>query len=325
MGHTLDKIEGPKYLDVDGLLVPRSFSRDNVLYATRMRPDDGDVVIAGYPNSGTKTAAIVLHLLTRGARHLQGTATGPSPPPPSNTASAATSVASTASRLVVDAPLIEWKGKEVEAMNRPRLLCTHLPYTKLNINPQARYIYMLRNPKDCCACAFDDAVTFPQDYDFGEGRFNDFLELFLQGSVHGNDYFRHVSSWWAHRHEPHVLCLVFEDLRMESRAHVEHLISFIGWRDAIENSRNVALMQEALEHIATGPEHTRIMEVRMAPAPGSSSTSPDRVQARVMTAGYWKNYFTCGQSKRMDLVFQERTKNTAIARLWSEYNVFPAI
>ncbi|XP_037509427.2 amine sulfotransferase [Rhipicephalus sanguineus] len=184
---------------------------------------------------------------------------------------------------------------------------------------------MLRNPKDCCACAFDDAVTFPQDYDFGEGRFNDFLELFLQGSVHGNDYFRHVSSWWAHRHEPHVLCLVFEDLRMESRAHVEHLISFIGWRDAIENSRNVALMQEALEHIATGPEHTRIMEVRMAPAPGSSSTSPDRVQARVMTAGYWKNYFTCGQSKRMDLVFQERTKNTAIARLWSEYNVFPAI
>ncbi|KAH7965336.1 hypothetical protein HPB49_006081 [Dermacentor silvarum] len=323
MGHSLDKMEGPQYLDVDGVLVPRSFSRDNVLYATRMRPDNGDVVIAGYPNSGTKTVAIVLHLLTHGARQAQGAAVGMglAPQPPANMA--ASMAATTAARLVVNTSLIEWKGKEVESMKLPRLLCTHLPYAKLNINPQAKYIYMLRNPKDCCACAFDDAVTFPQDYDFGEGRFNDFLELFLRGSVHGNDYFRHVFSWWAHRHEPHVMFVVLEDLRMESRAHVERVLNFVGWRDAIDNSRNVALMQEVLEHIANGPEHTRIMEVRMASDPVPSSASPDRALAHVTTAGYWKNYFTSGQSKRMDLVFQERTKGTDIARLWSEYNVFP--
>ncbi|XP_075537610.1 sulfotransferase ssu-1-like isoform X1 [Dermacentor variabilis] len=324
MGHSLDKMQSPQYLDVDGVLVPRSFSRDNVLYATQMRPDNGDVVIAGYPNSGTKTVAIVLHLLTHGARPAQGAAVGMplslQLPPASTAASAA---ATTAANHVVNASLIEWKGKEVESTKPPRLLCTHLPYTKLNINRQAKYIYMLRNPKDCCACAFDDAVTFPQDYDFGEGRFNDFLDLFLQGSVHGNDYFRHVFSWWAHRHEPHVMFVVLEDLRMESRAHVERLLNFVGWRDAIDNSRNVALMQEVLEHIASGPEHTRIMEVRMASAPVPSSGSPDRTLARVTTAGYWKNYFTSGQSKRMDLVFQERTKGTDIARLWNEYNVFP--
>lgn len=330
MGHSLDKVQSPRYLDVDGLLFPRSFSRDNVLYATRMRPDDGDVVIAGYPNSGVKTVATLLYLLAHArAKNPASPQAALSPLPFPGTASAprapahAPAPASDAS-LVVDAPLIEWTGREVELAPRPRLLRTHLPYTKLNINPQARYIYMLRNPKDCCAHAFEDAVSFPQDYDYCEGRFDDFLELFVRGAVHGNDYFGHVLSWWAHRAEPHLLCLVFEDLRMESRAHVESMLSFVGLREAVDINRNVALMQEVLEHIAKGPAHSRIMEVRMCASSGTNGPSPDRQITRASTGSFWKNYFTCGQSKRMDLVFQERTKGTEIARLWSEYNVFPS-
>ncbi|KAK8779158.1 hypothetical protein V5799_019501 [Amblyomma americanum] len=250
MGHSLDKVESPHYLEVDGLLFPRSFSRDNVQYATRMRPDDGDVVIAGYPNSGGKTVATLLHLMARASARNPAAPPGAPPPQPfSGTASVprapAPAPASEAS-LVVDAPLIEWMGKE--------------PLVYSNASPR-RYIYLLRNPKDCCAHAFEDAVAFPQDYDFCEGRFDDFLELFVRGAVHGNDYFDHALSWWAHRAEPHLLCLVFEDLRMESRAHVERVLSFVGWREAFENSRNVALMQEVLEHIAKGPAHSRIMEV----------------------------------------------------------------
>ncbi|XP_077552950.1 sulfotransferase ssu-1-like [Haemaphysalis longicornis] len=316
MGPWFSKTEGPRYVDVDGLLFPQSFSPDNVRYAMRMRPGDGDVVIAGFPNSGAKTVAIVLHLLAS-TRMLPSLAGGSTPPWTWSVPSV-----SEVTSLEVDVPLIEWKGKDVEQAPKPRMLRTHLPYSKLNINPQARYIYTLRNPKDCCAHAYEDATTFAVDYGFTHGRFDDFLKMFLRGEVHGNDYFRHVASWWEHRGEPHVMCLVFEDLRMESRTLVDRVLSFINWPDAIENSRNAALMQEVLEHITCGPAHTRIMEVRMSGF--APTTATDRQTARISAAGFWKNYFTCGQSKRMDLAFQERTKDSEVARLWDEYNVFPS-
>lgn len=293
MGQSLEKVDKPRYIEADGLIVPSSFSRQNVEYAIKMRPDDGDIVIAGYPNSGTKTMAIMLYLLAH-ARKKSG------------------------NMVSVDIPLLEWSGQEVEHLPRPRIMCTHLPYFKLNINPQAKYICTVRNPKDCCAHGFEDAITFALDYDYPDGRFDDFLDLFLKGLVHGNDYYKHVMSWWTHRSESHVLTLVFEDLRMESRSYVERVVSFVGCRDITANSKNISLMQEVLENIGNGPAHSRVMEIKMA------TPSTDRPVARMSTAGYWKNYFTCGQSKRMDSIFMERTRGTDIRDLWNDYNVFAA-
>ncbi|XP_029851186.3 sulfotransferase ssu-1-like [Ixodes scapularis] len=291
MGQTLVKSGKPRFIDVNGLLLPYSFTRDNVLFATMLRPDDGDIVIAGYPNSGTKTVAIMLHLLLHPQRKA-------------------------GNQVSIDVPLIEWVGPGVNYMRRPRIMCTHLPYSKLNINPMAKYVYTIRNPKDCCAHGFEDAISFPQDYAYPEGCFDDYLGLFLQGAVHGNDYFNHVLSWWGHPNDSHVLKLVFEHLRIESRPHMERVVGFVGWESMVGRCKSAALMQEVLENIASGPAHTRIMDIKMA------TPTTDRPVANVSAVAYWKNYFTCGQSKMMDSVFLERTRESDIRNLWNDYNVF---
>ncbi|XP_064455037.1 sulfotransferase ssu-1-like [Ornithodoros turicata] len=286
MGQRLEKTGNPHYMEVDGLFLPISFSRENFIYATKHRPEDGDIILAGYPNSGLKTTAIMLHLLTR----------------------------KKADTISSEIPLLEWYGKDVEKLARPRIIRTHLPYYRLSINPLAKYFYTVRNPKDCCAYSFDDAVTYPEDYGYLEGRFDEFLDIFLKGKVHGNDYFKHVMSWWPRRNDSHVLLMVLEDLRMESRFYLQRILGFLDRDDMVANAKNIGLLQEVLENIGIGPAPSRIMDIKMC--------TQDGPIARVSTAGYWKNYFTCGQSKRMDSVFVERTEGLDLRHLWNDYDVF---
>ncbi|XP_077538151.1 sulfotransferase ssu-1-like isoform X3 [Haemaphysalis longicornis] len=83
---------------------------------------------------------------------------------------------------------------------------THMLYDKDRICPEAKYVYVLRNPFDCCVSFYHHYKMYPI-YGFENGTFEDFLQLFLEGDVDGGDYFDHLFSWYPHRNDSNVLFL----------------------------------------------------------------------------------------------------------------------
>ncbi|GMT11393.1 hypothetical protein PFISCL1PPCAC_2690, partial [Pristionchus fissidentatus] len=71
---------------------------------------------------------------------------------------------------------------------------THFSYKNIPKGGRAKYIYAVRNPKDCLTSYFHHHRNF-KIYNFGNGEFDFFYELFMKGEVDYGDYFDHVNSW----------------------------------------------------------------------------------------------------------------------------------
>ncbi|XP_075746948.1 sulfotransferase 1A1 isoform X2 [Rhipicephalus microplus] len=74
-----------------------------------------------------------------------------------------------------------------------RTLCTHLPLRKEKLNPEAKYVYVARNPWDVCVSLYHHERNISA-FRFEEGAFDDFLEVFLTGELGYGFYFDHVKA-----------------------------------------------------------------------------------------------------------------------------------
>ncbi|XP_040073437.1 sulfotransferase 2B1-like [Ixodes scapularis] len=76
---------------------------------------------------------------------------------------------------------------------RPIAIKTHLPFPKQPYSKQAKYLYLARNPYDCCvSCLY--AIKVAPAYALEEGTFEEFLDMFLEGKVEFGDYFESLRS-----------------------------------------------------------------------------------------------------------------------------------
>lgn len=73
-------------------------------------------------------------------------------------------------------------GKEAaEKLEKPRVLKSHLPFDLMPYNPKTKYIYVTRNPFDCCVSFYKHHLGIKlYDYD---GDFDGYFEMFLRGEV----------------------------------------------------------------------------------------------------------------------------------------------
>jgi Sulfotransferase domain len=103
--------------------------------------------------------------------------------------------------------MIERVGAEfADTLRHPRLLKTHFNYTNCPQSPEAKYIYAVRNPKDCLTSYFYHNCNF-KTYNWPDGEFDVFFDLFCQGGLAFGDYFEHLISWLPHIHDENVLFL----------------------------------------------------------------------------------------------------------------------
>ena len=128
----------PNYYNHNGFLMPMGFPIEGFTSALQYQAQESDIFLVTYPKCGTTWTQYILWLMQH-----QGEPLSPS------------------EKLETYIPHLEEVGKEtVEKLPKPRVIKTHLPYNLTPYNPQAKYIYVARNPFDCLVSFYHLNLNF---------------------------------------------------------------------------------------------------------------------------------------------------------------------
>ncbi|CAN7938060.1 unnamed protein product [Ixodes hexagonus] len=226
------------------------------------------------------------------------------------------------------APFLEIQGpQETEA---PRLLRTHLPMHRLRLTDRAKYVYVARNPWDCCVSNFHYMKGFPA-FGFTDGSFDDFLDAFLEGRFGSGGYFDHVISGFKHRNNGNVFFVTYEEAIRDKADVVLRLADFLGERYGkmirsnhevlalILEKSGVEYMHNLLQSSLT--EMTEIFRTGLMPGyfRAVSSNATENAKANLVRkggVGDWISYFSPENIQKMQDKIDEKFKQTDIMSLW---------
>ncbi|TKR69462.1 hypothetical protein L596_021621 [Steinernema carpocapsae] len=276
----------PKQALIDGEMWPPVFKAEFVRSAKALQVADTDVFVCTYPKCGTTW---IQHICSQLLRTNYGPDVG--------------------KELAVTSPMIERMGaKFCETIDQPRLLKTHFSYGNLPKNANAKYIFAVRNPKDCLTSYFFHNRNF-KIYDWENGDFEVFYEMFINGQLAFGDYFDHLKSWLPEIDNENVLFLKYEDMVADLSGAVEKIGHFLGGRAA-----DIVEDPVMLRHIV---DESTIDSMKKNQGRWFPSTNL-RKQTFIRKGGSrdWKNYFTREQSDRLDAVFRTKMAETIAAKWW---------
>lgn len=168
--------------------------------AAAYTPDAHDVIVASYFKSGTNwTMQIVAQIAHRGNAefdHIHDIVPWLEMPE-QNRYAVSLSDATT------------WRN----APTGLRAIKTHLPFSQLTYTPAARYVVVVRDPKD----VFVSSYHFLRSTMLGPmmPSVRRWLDLFLSGDAFCGAWSEHLDGGWRRRHEPNVLFLTFEEMKAD--------------------------------------------------------------------------------------------------------------
>jgi hypothetical protein len=123
-------------------------------------------------------------------------------------------------------PWLESVGAEgMHKMLRPGSVKTHFSMDRLNMNPQAKYICVVRNPKDSFISYHQFCKTLPFFDENADMTVN--LELWINGMVPCGSYFDHLRSVWTCRNDPSVLFLLYKEMLADLPSVIRKVAHFL--------------------------------------------------------------------------------------------------
>jgi hypothetical protein len=259
------------------------------LSGQRYQPSANDIFVSTYPKCGTTWTQYIVYLLLSGGRPL------------------------TAEQSISEVfPHLEEVGAAaVRALPEPRLIKTHLPWERTPWSPQAKYLYVARNPFDCAVSFYHHTRGFVRHYDFADGTWETFFECFLRGEVDFGDYFDNLLSWWPRRDEPNVLFLTYEVMLASPVTAVRKLGEFLG------GVATCALGDpEMLERIVASSSFDSMRRDQRRWSSERPADMPEFVRKGIV--GDWTSHFSAAQARRLALKLKERTSGTGADALWPE-------
>lgn len=237
--------------------------------------------------------------------------------------------ARTFAEFTTRAPFLEIQGLQESPSEAPRLLRTHLPMNRLRLSDKAKYVYVARNPWDCCVSNFHLMRDFPV-FEFADGTFHDFLDTFLDGRFGFGDYFDHVLSGYEHRHDANVFFVTYEEIQRDKVDVVHRLARFLGdeYGDIVRSDS--ALLKLVLEkssvEFMTDLLRTDAKEIAqllkrgdVQPVSGNEETKPAQCSiVRKGEVGGWQSYFSPGNVTKMQRKIDEKFEGTGIMSIWMD-------
>jgi sulfotransferase len=275
---------GPRYTIHDGFRMPMGFPVAGFDSGQRYRAAPGDIFVASYPKCGTTWTQYIVYLLENDGRPLARN-----------------------QRLEDKFPHLEEVGEEaVRALPSPRLIKTHLPYARTPRNPQAKYVYVARNPFDCAVSFYHHTRGFVRHYDFAEGAWDTFFECFMRGEVDFGDYFDHLDSWWPQRSEANLLFLTYERMLAAPEAATRAIAEFLGGR-----AGELAHDARRLDAVVRDSGFTQMQRDQQRWSSERPADMPAFVRKGVV--GDWRNHFSPAQARRLA---EKCERFAAVEDLW---------
>ena len=198
----------PRSIEQFGAMMGALNSREPVHYRP-YAPEPGDVFVSCWAKSGTTMMQQMFHQLRMGA------ATG-----------AGDMAFDDISRMTPWEDTAVMVDLDLTAPQRaaPRGFKSHREYERLPAG--MRYVVTLRDPKDTYVslCRFFEGWILER----GALTLEEFFPLWMAGGPGGCDYFTHLLSWWARRHEPDTLLATYAAVVKDRRAMIRRLAAFLG-------------------------------------------------------------------------------------------------
>ncbi|XP_035228667.1 sulfotransferase family cytosolic 1B member 1-like [Stegodyphus dumicola] len=210
---------------VRGLPFPavKWFNKKNIEDALDYMPQDGDIIIASYPKTGTTWLQyIVLQILSKGDLF--------------------PSFDDVTYHVV---PFMEMTGiAAVEALRNPRVYKHHIPYNMVQKNPKSKCLYIYRNPEDTVVSFFH----FMQNMQEEEKNFSDFFEQFLTGNIGYGRYFEHILSFLEHKDDENLLLISYEKLHKNRKEEILRIAKFLGENYFQRLLEDESVIRKVIEH-----------------------------------------------------------------------------
>ncbi|TKR72035.1 hypothetical protein L596_019558 [Steinernema carpocapsae] len=272
-------------IDVDGRPFPVDCVADVVRSGKQIQTFPDDVFIATFPKCGTTWVRhIICQLIIEDYKPRAG------------------------KELFVYTPFIEYTGKQlIDRMPRPRIFKSHYMYDDHPKHPKAKYVFVVRNPKDVVVSAYHMSKNLKLNC-YDEINFDIFFELFMAGGYAFGCYFDYHKEWLAHLDKCDSLLLKYEDMVKDLKTATVQIGEFLGGRAAeiVENPEKLGEVVEASTFKSMKEDQGRWFE----------AIFKDQQQfVRKGTPRDWKNYLNKDQSDRVDQKFKEAFKGT-MAENW---------
>lgn len=303
--------------EVDALNARDFLVEETLLSALAYEPRPSDVFIVSYPKCGSALLQFLVFGIWNRGRPSRDFAD-----------------------FVERSPYLEWMGiKSVLDMRRPGAIKTHLPFEKNPYSPQAKYIYVARNPFDCCASYYMHMKNMPLSRPEA-ASFDAFFDAFLKGKVLYGDYFDHLLTWYDHRNDPNVLFITYEDVKSDPGESTVRIAEFVDQVFARELQEDPALLVNVLKTATANSMSATchqgmqsILTDELAMTVGREPITPGEFYKNVFAealeiaegsdftrrpiCGIWKDLFKPEQIQRMKEWIAEKTVGSDVLSVWA--------
>ena len=187
----------------------------------------------------------------------------------------------------------------------PRAFKSHSPYEHvpggLPHTTAAKYIYVMRNPKDVCVSIYYHRLMMT------EVVWEELLSEFSSANIVYGNWCDHVLGWWKNRDAPNILFVKYEDMKTDPTAAVRTVADFIGIKDTtdeliqsvVENSSFSNMKKNPNANYAWFSGHDKVF-------------SREGQFMRKGEVGDWKQHFTDAESENLDEFVSEKLRGSCL-------------
>ncbi len=243
-------------------------------------PRASDIFIVTYPKSGTNWMQMILYQLTTDGNMER------------------------LPHLLEATPWLEapfGRSRDMEDVAPPRIIKSHLSYKNIPKGP-GKYIYVMRDGKDVVVSHYYQNQRIPVGFNT---TFTKFFERWMRGWVDSGLWFAHVTGWWAHRNDPNVLFLRYEDLQRNGEGTIRRIATFCNI--TLDDARLARVLQRSSFAFMKQYEDKIDPMPFMSKDLGITPLSFERASfLRKGTVGDWKAHLSPQQRARFDQEFNRR-------------------
>ncbi|XP_046582999.1 sulfotransferase 1B1-like [Haliotis rubra] len=212
----------------------------------------------------------------------------------------------------------------LDSLTSPRVMSSHLHLRYLPrqvCTNRTKIILLRRNPKSVAVSYYyttkgmrsiegcEAGLVTVQDYD---GKWEDYLQLFLDGEVPYGSYFDYLLDWETERTkhpELQVLDLTFEEMKQNPVLTVLKVAKFLGKEMTRQQAMSISDACN-FQHLKTrdADDETRCMDMTWKEGYGTYRKGETQE---------WKKWFTTAQNVHFDKVFARKMATSQHLREWS--------